>query len=475
MLLGQLQRIGQAKVQPRNILTHMSAPNTPEPSTNSPKAAKLPNPTLLSAFWFGTAFLWLLLLTIFMPAHVQSFVGNEHKEPFLGMLVAIGSVMALIIPPVVGAHSDRTGRRLPYLRWGVGINIAGLLIMAAAVLWWSGMTGFWVYLAGFLLVQFGNNYATAPYSALIPQLIPSHQRGKYSGSMATLQAAGQLSGVVVGIILGQLKLTQLVPFIVISLVLAVTALLTLLTVSEHNPNTLKQHNISETPAKQSWAQILTEEKNSFLALFSYQAFKWVFITRLLFALGQYSIQPYLQYYTKDVLKQDDPVTSSAFMMLGIIVCSGISAFIGGPLSDRIGRKAVIYVAGGLMTAMALLFLVAPSFGVALVFACMFGLGFGAFASVDWALGADAMPSSNNYARDMGIWHVAFVAPQMISGLQGWLLNWGNQNSDSGTFGYTLIFGIAAIFFSLGIILVKNVPDNNKLQSNLSSKSKTQSL
>ena len=79
-----------------------------------------------------------------------------------------------------------------------------------------------------------------------------------------------------------------------------------------------------------------------------------------------------------------------------------------------------------------------------------------FTSVDWALGSDAMPSSASYARDMGIWHVAFVAPQFIGGPQGALLDWGNGQSPN--LGYTLVFGIAAVFFALGVILVRNVPD-----------------
>lgn len=105
------------------------------------------------------------------------------------------------------------------------------------------------------------------------------------------------------------------------------------------------------------------------------------------------------------------------MLACIIVGSIVSALIGGRISDRVGRKPVIYVAGAAMAAAALLLLVAPSYPVALGLALFFGLGFGAFTSVDWALGSDAMPSASSYARDMGIWHVAFVAPQMTSAPQ----------------------------------------------------------
>ena len=397
------------------------------------------SPWVLSAFWFGTAFHWLLLLLVLMPANVESFVGSSLKGTYSGALVAIGAVMALVIPPLVGAHSDRTGRRVPYLRLGVGVNIAGLAVMAAAVTLLGGMTGFWVYVLGFVLVQFGNNYATAPYSALIPQLVPPEQRGRYSGVMGMLQAAGQLLGAVSAFVVGSLHLPALVSFVLIGVFLLIPALVTMRGVPDDHAPAAAGH----TPAP--WR-----------TLFAYQPFLWVFITRVLFALGQYSVQPFLQYYNADVLNQKDPATSNSIMLACIIVASIVSALIGGRISDRVGRKPVIYVAGTTMAAAALLLLVVPGFSAALLLAVVFGLGFGAFTSVDWALGSDAMPSNTSFARDMGIWHVAFVAPQFIGGPQGALLDWGNARGDN--LGYTLVFGIAAAFFILGVLLVRNVPD-----------------
>ena len=408
--------------------------------TSQVRSGPLPSPWMLSAFWFATSFLWLMLLTLFMPAHVVEFMGEADKGKWLGLLNAIGAAIALVVPPLVGAHSDRTGRRLPYLKLGVGLNVAGLGVMGAAVALMTGSTGFWVYLLGFMVVQFGNNYATAPYSALIPQLIPPEQRGRYSGAMGTLQALGQLLGAATGMAIGSRYGVSL-PFVLIALVLLVSAFTTLRGVPE------RADALAHSPSSETlpWKQ-----------LFAHAPFKWVFITRVMFALGQYSVQPFLQYYASDVLRQKDPVMSSSLMLACIVVASIISAIVGGRLSDRVGRKPVIYFAGTVMTVMALSLLVAPSFVAALALAFCFGLGFGAFTSVDWALGADAMPSQSSYARDMGIWHVAFVAPQFVNLPMGALLDWGNRQGDN--FGYTLVFGSAALFFMLGVLLVRKVPE-----------------
>lgn len=399
------------------------------------------SPVVLSAFWFGTAFHWLVLLLIVMPKDVVKFVGEGQKGTYLGLLTAIGAIMALVLPPLVGAHSDRTGKRIPYIRLGLAVNLVGLVVMALAASALAGMSGFWVYVLGFLLVQFGNNYATAPYSALIPQLVPVEQRGRYSGVMAMLQAGGQLLGAVAALLLGLLHLPGWAIYALVALVLLLPALVTMRGVPAQTDRLSGQAHVPQMSVAQ---------------LFAYQPFLWVFLTRVLFALGQYSVQPFLQYYNKDVMRQGDPANATSIMLACIIVGSIASALIGGRISDRVGRKPVIYVAGGLMAAVALMLLFAPNFPVALALALVFGLGFGAFTSVDWALGSDAMPSESSYARDMGIWHVAFVAPQFVGAPQGRLLDWGNAQSPN--LGYTLVFGIAAVFFVLGVILVRNVPE-----------------
>lgn len=402
-------------------------------STNARFAARAPLSRYfsLSAFWFGSSFHWLLLLLILMPADVVRFVGEPRKGTYLGLMIGLGSIIALVMPPLVGAYSDRVGKRLSFLRLGTALNILGLVGMLLA-------PGYWWYFAAYLLVQLGNNLATAPYSALIPELVPPDERGRASGVMGFLQAGGQLLGGVVAFAFGLLHLAPVFSYLAIMLALLLGAAVTLSTVPEPPAGG------RERAPSIAWWQ-----------LFAIQAFLWVFVTRALFSLGQYSVQPFLQYYVGDVLGHTrDAGTVTSVMLLAIIGGSIVSALLGGRLSDRVGRKPIIYFAGGLMALCALLFLLAPSLVFALVFALLFGLGYGAFISVDWALGSDAMPSARSYARDMGVWHVAFVAPQLSSAPQGALLDWGNRLGHN--LGYTLVFGIAAACFVLGVVLVRNI-------------------
>jgi hypothetical protein len=71
-----------------------------------------------------------------------------------------------------------------------------------------------------------------------------------------------------------------------------------------------------------------------------------------------------------------------------------------------------------------------------------------------------LPSEENYAKDMGVWHIALTFPQVIATpIAGFLLdNFQLVGTRSGqpTLGYTVIFALAAVYFVLGTVLVRRV-------------------
>lgn len=251
--------------------------------------------------------------------------------------------------------------------------------------------------------------------------------------MATLQALGQLLGAAAAFAVAALALPPVLYYVPAAAALAASAWVTLRGAGQ------AEGGGGATGSSESAAPPSIRE------LFAHKPFFWVFWTRALFALGQYSVQPFLSFYTRDVLRQPNPEEATSLLLAAIIVTSIISALVGGKLSDRLGRKPVIYAAGTLMGLAALLLILSSSYPAALGSATLLGLGFGAFASVDWALGSDAMPSSSSYARDMGVWHMAFVAPQFVSLPMGALLDALNSGGGGGTAGYTAVFGLARSF------------------------------
>ena len=185
-------------------------------------------------------------------------------------------------------------------------------------------------------------------------------------------------------------------------------------------------------------------------------------------MGTYTVQEFLQYYMRDVV--------GSFSLFGMTVAenaeSAVSSLISRCSSARlparygrhplrwVGRKKMVYAASALQAIVPFLLIFFHSFWVVVALGIVFGLGYGAYGSVDWAMASDVLPSEEDHAKDMGIWHVADTLPQVISvPIAGLLLDRfqivGQQHGRP-TLGYTVIFLLAVVYFALGTVLVRNI-------------------
>jgi MFS family permease len=196
-------------------------------------------------------------------------------------------------------------------------------------------------------------------------------------------------------------------------------------------------------------------------------FTWVFFNRLLVGLGTFTIQEFILYYMIDAFKPPyvlplvgkvadtgDGAVSIFFpaMFLGAIATS----LIAGVLSDRYGRKPIAYAASLILGIMCMVFTFSHSFPLSILVGVIFGLGYGAYDSVSWALASDALPSASNRGKDMGLWHMAVVLPQIIATpIAGSLLDYFHQTGAARN-GYIVIFIIAVVYFMLGSIFLKQI-------------------
>jgi MFS family permease len=205
--------------------------------------------------------------------------------------------------------------------------------------------------------------------------------------------------------------------------------------------------------------------------FKHRDFTWVFLTRMLVTMGVYTVQEFLQYFMGDVVKApfvlpglgqvaDSPEAAVSFFILPLLLGAILSSIAAGVLSDRYGRKVMVYIAGGLMGAVALLYIFFHSFLLVVLTGVVFGLGYGAYESVDWALASDVLPSMDDFAKDMGVWHVAMVLPQVISTpIAGFLLDHFQavgRAQNIPNLGYTVIFCVSVIYFIFGTVFVRQI-------------------
>lgn len=394
----------------------------------------------LSTYWFATSFKWFLVLLVLLPARVAELVDPAEKATKLGLLFAVGAVMAFIGPPVFGYISDRFptrwGRRLPYLGVGALLTAAGLVWMAYAPSYW------WLF-ASYIILQLADDLATGPYSALIPDLVDREHRGTASGWMGSLQMAAQIAAGAVAVALADLRLL----FLLTAAINLLAAGWTLAFIREPRQVSARGDGFLASMA----------------APWSNPDFRWVWGTRFLVMLGQYVVQTYLQYYLDDVVRvftlYGRVVATKAFQavaLLALVISLGasISAVPAGRWSERVGRKLPIYASGLTMAAVIIPLLLLPRFDVLVWVALVFGVGYGAYMAVDWALVADVLQNPEAHATDMGIWQTSIVIPQILAGMMGRGVDRLNQVEPGS--GYTVLFLAAAVSFVLGTILVRQV-------------------
>jgi MFS family permease len=408
---------------------------------------------LLSVYWFATNMHWAAILVILVPLQVLQLVGDVHKGTGLGIVSSLGAIVALVFPPIIGAISDRLtspyGRRHPFMVVGTLINVAGLLVLALA-------GNFILYVIAYLIVEFGNNMATAPYSALIPDQVPREQRGSASGWMGLMTMLGNVAGGMLGILLAVVG-GVVGAYVIIMVVMVLGMIITVTGVRE------RQVPPRPTMTARAFLRSVVEALRTL-------DFFWVTMTRLLVMMGVYTVQGFLLYYFRDVVGApfsffgihlaEAPEGATSFFIIFLLLGATMTTLVAGQLSDRYGRKIMVYAAGYLMAVVAGVFILFQSFTLAMVMGIVFGLGYGAYTSVDWALATDVLPSMDDYAKDMGIWHAATVVPQIIAApVAGILLDTFQQVGKGAglpTLGYVVIFLIAVVYFILGTIFVRKI-------------------
>jgi MFS family permease len=401
----------------------------------------------MSAFWFATAMKWFAIL-IGLNLIVEPMVPGGDKGMYWGRVVGIGAAWAMIGPALFGWLSgvfrERIGSWRPWLA-------VGSVLTSLALFFLSDPKNYLVIVFAYLLLQVSDDLATGPYSAILPSLVPEEQRGRASGIMSLVQFAAQIVAGITAIALGSLRLL----FLSIAAINLVCAVITLATVREELAPRSK--------TKQTFLQAWTSP-------WKIPDFTWCWFTRFLNALGFYVIVTYLSYYLLDSVrvyqlfgrdlggggKPEDRAQHAVFLVaLLISFLAGIGAVIGGRLSDKIGRKRVIYAAGTTMAVALPALAFFHQFTLIVLLAMPFGLAYGAYDSAGWALVSDVLPDPEEFAKDMGLWQSSIAAPQIVSGLVvGPIIDALNRWQFGA--GYNFVFLFAAVAYLFSTVLVKKI-------------------
>lgn len=398
--------------------------------------------TALSSFWFGSFFLWIPLTTVLLQDRVDHIVPHGLQNTGVGVAAGIGGVLAVTVPPIVGAWSDRMstrfGRRRPIIVAGTLLTLPGVFLIMAA-------SNYPELAIGYAIVQFFFNAAGAAYAGVIPDVVPAQQFGKASGFLGTMTLLGIGAGTGVTSILGDAPLMY---FIIAIVVLA--SLPPMLWAARDEG----MGHVFRPPQMEFGAKV-----REFLRPLHQGDLAWVIFTRLMVSAGITVVQINLLNFFRDVVlggaKAD---TFTAIWLLVMVLTAVPFGFIGGLLSDRLGRRKIfVYGAGAAQSLVALVFILfyPTAQGIVIALAVAYGVGYGLYYAVDWALACDTLPDEKQSAKDMGLFHVALTLPQaIIPFLSGPLLD--ALNGPHGNGGYRIVFSSAVVFMILGTVFVSRI-------------------
>jgi len=377
--------------------------------------------------------IWGAVPGILLPLQIQALVGEKAQNGTLAIVATIGAFAAMVAQPIAGLVSDRTrsrfGRRAPWMVVGVLLGGLSLLFMSTA----NGV----VQLAiAWVMVQVCYNFAQGPLSAILPDRVPSGARGTFASLSGLGLMLGSLGGSIVAAQFAKAIPAGYLTFAGIALIVIVLFVII-------NPD---RSNKGEPKPPFNLAAFL---QTFWVSPRKHPDFFWGFTGRLLLYAGYFMVTGYQLFILQSYIGLGDGAVAmmpllSLVSLVGII----ITTLVGGPLSDKLGRRKPVVIVAGIVLAISLLFpLIMPTLTGMFLFSFISGLGFGAYQAVDTALMSEVLPSKDDFAKDLGVLNIAATLPQTLApGIAGAIIvAFGNT--------YTALFPIGIVIALLGAFAV----------------------
>jgi MFS family permease len=327
-------------------------------------------------------------------------IAPDDKASALSAVLSVGAILAILGNPFFGAMSDRTtsrfGRRRPWLLGGILVTFGGLTVVA-------GATGIGMLTVGWAVSQLGFNATLAALTALLPDQIPPHQRGRVGGLLGLMTAVAVVGGAGLATALsGQTMAMFLVPA-----ALGIAGVVVLVVVVDDRAAEPGQH-----PPYRLRAFLRT----FYVDPRRFPDFSWNLLSRFLIYCGLTTLTTYQAYVLIDRFGYTTETVAGGVLIAGATATGSLiaGAAAGGWLSDRTGRRRPFVLASGVVVAAGLgLVAVAATFPVFLVAALLFGIGQGVYLAVDLALATEVLPNPDDAAKDMGVLNIANALPQSL--------------------------------------------------------------
>jgi MFS family permease len=408
----------------------------------------------LSLYWLGLSSIFIGVSQI-LSGRIQFEKTGPLYSPgsegtTLFQLTVAGALIAALVQPTIGSISDYTitrwGRRKPYIFIGSILDVVFLYGIASS----NSILAVAAFMA---LLQVSANFAQGPFQGYVPDLIPAKQVGLASALVGLFQVLGNAVGFGIGsaavatnsFFLGTMALGGLEIATMLSVVWRV-----------NEGRTARNRNGRSwlSVAREAWGTDVLRERS----------FVWLVSSRWFFLMGATMLINLSLFYFAQTfsLSQSESGGTNFLVLVAVILGNVVAVIPAGRISDRVGRKPVIYAACAVAGTGMLIVAVAPVIPIVVAGAALFGAGSGMFLAVDWALMTDIIPKASS-GRYMGISNVATATAGIFSLLAGGkLMDFVNGVAGYGS-GPRAAFLLAVAFFVIGALLLRPVVEPRSRQ------------
>jgi MFS family permease len=398
----------------------------------------------ISAFWLGlTSIDAVVNATIQARLEYDNIVTPGTEGMALAFIAVVTFVFSVAVQPTVGSISDYTttrwGRRKPYIVFGALLDVVFLIGIATA----NTLVAITAFVT---LLQFSTNTARGAFQGYVPDLVPDRQVGLASAMVGLMQVFGN----VLGFALAAIALSEGNVGLAVGAI-AVVELVTMLSVVLRVPK--------GPPAKpregRSWVQIAAETWGT--DILKERSYVWLLISRLFILMGGASLVNFVIFYLGRSLGFPEADLDGAILQLlaAATLAALLSIIPASRLSDRIGRKPVIWGCTAFGMVGLVMVALAPDLTVATIGAALLGSSQGTFLSVDWALMTDIIPKAAS-GRYMGLSNVVTASSTTIAVAVGGLTMDAVGNAFGEGAGPRTVMLLGIVYFTLGAIALRPV-------------------
>jgi MFS family permease len=400
----------------------------------------------ISLYWLGLSCVFIGLTEILGGRILFEGLGDEKmKATTLFILGFMGTIIAVIVQPTIGSISDYTvsrwGRRKPYIFIGSTLDIVFLLGIASS----NTVLAIAAFMA---LLQFSANFAQGPFQGYIPDLVPEKQVGIASALVGLFQVLGNAAGFAIGAIavatnnfwLGTMALGVLE---------FVTMLAVVIRVREGRTPKARQGRSWRSIGAEAWGTDILKERS----------FVWLVCSRWFVLMGMNMLVNFALFYFRQSFGMEQAETGVPMLsVLAATVLGNLVAVVpAARVSDRVGRKPVIYAACVVGSVGLAIVALAPAVPVTVLGGLILGAGFGMFLAVDWALLTDLVPKASA-GRYMGISNVATATAGLVGlAIGGLVIDVTNAVIADGI-GPRIAIGLSVPLLAIGALLLRPVKE-----------------